>query len=65
MLIVHFGRKKVIEKNLQSKPVGHSELSYNPLYPNINMHIFYTVIYTFPKVLTRRICLTIKSFFSW
>ena len=24
-----------------------------------------TVLYIFPKVLTRRICLTIKSFFSW
>ena len=28
-------------------------------------HILHTVLYTFPKVLTRRICLTIKSFFSW
>ena len=31
----------------------------------ISMHILYTVLYTFPKVLARRICLTIKSFFSW
>ena len=37
----------------------------NPLHPNISMHILHTVLYTFPKVLTRRICLTIKSFFSW
>ena len=36
----------------------------NPLHPNISMHILHTVLYTFPKVLTRRICLTIKSFFS-
>ena len=35
-----------------------------PLHPNISMHILHTVLYTFPKVLTRRICLTIKSFFS-
>ena len=27
------------------------------------MHILHTALYTFPKVLTRRICLPIKSFF--
>ena len=37
----------------------------NPLHPNISIHNLHTVLYTFPKVLTRRICLTIKSFFSW
>ena len=36
----------------------------NPIYPNISMHILPTVLYTFPKVLTRRICLTTKSYFS-
>ena len=36
-----------------------------PLHPNIRMHILHTVLYTFPKVLTRRIFLSIKSFFSW
>ena len=35
------------------------------LRPNINMHILHTVLYTFPKTLTRRVCITIKSFFSW
>ena len=39
-------------------------MSLNPLHPNIIMHNLPTVVYTFPKVLTRRICLTIKSFFS-
>ena len=34
-------------------------------HPNISMHILHTVLYTFPRVLTRRTCLTIKSFFSW
>ena len=38
---------------------------FNPLHPNIIMHILHTVLYTFPKVLTRRICLTIKGFFGW
>ena len=36
----------------------------NPLHPNIGMYIIHTV-YTFLKVLTRRICLPIKSFFRW
>ena len=39
--------------------------SFNPLHPNISMHILHTVLYTFPKVLRRRICLTIRTFFSW
>ena len=35
----------------------------NPLHPNISMHKLHTVLYTFPKRLTRRICFTIKSCF--
>ena len=31
----------------------------NPLRPNISKHILHTVLYTFPKVLIRRICLLI------
>ena len=34
----------------------------NPLHPNIIMHILHTVLYTIAKVLTRRICLTVKIF---
>ena len=37
----------------------------NPLHPNLSMYTLSTVVYTFPEVLMRRICLTIKSFFSW
>ena len=40
-------------------------LFVNPLHPNISMHILHTVLYTFPKRLTRRICFTINSCFSW
>ena len=40
-------------------------ISLNPLHPNISMHILHTVLYTYRKVLTRRICLTIRSLFSW
>ena len=35
------------------------------LHPNISMHILYTVLYTYPEVLMRRICIAIKSFFCW
>ena len=39
---------------------------FDPLHPNISMHILHTVLYTFPKLLERRICFkTIKSFFGW
>ena len=37
----------------------------NPLHPNIRMYILHTVLYTFPDVVARRICLTIKRLFSW
>ena len=37
----------------------------NLLQLKISMHILHTVLYTFTKVLTGRICLIIKSFFSW
>ena len=33
----------------------------NPLRPNISIQILHTLLYTFPLVLTRRICLTIKA----
>ena len=38
---------------------------FNPLHPNIRIHILHTVLYTFPDVVARRICLTIKRLFSW
>ena len=33
----------------------------NPLHPNINIHILQTVVYTFSKMLMRRICLTSRA----
>ena len=36
----------------------------NPLHHNVSMQILQTVLYTFLKVLTRRICSAIKNFFS-
>ena len=37
------------------------KLEFNPLQPNISMYTLHTVLDTFPKVLTTRICLTMKS----
>ena len=37
--------------------------SLNSLHPNISVDILLTVLDIFPKVLTRRICLTIKRFY--
>ena len=47
--------------------------TFDHLHPKISIHILHTVLYKFPKVLRRRICLTIKSsctcwsftLFSW
>ena len=40
-------------------------VEYNPLHPNISMLILHNTLYFFLKMLTRRICSTIKSFFSF
>ena len=37
----------------------------SPLHLDISVHILHTVFYTLPKLLIRRIALTIKSYFSW
>ena len=37
----------------------------NTLALHISMHILHTVLYTSKMLLTRRIYLTIKNFFSW
>ena len=39
--------------------------SINPWHHNISKYILHNVHHTFPKALSRWICWTIKSFFSW
>ena len=39
--------------------------AFNPLHPKTSMHNLHIVLYTFPKVLTGRICLLIKRFLPW
>ena len=43
----------------------YMRLFLNPLPPDISIHNLHSIHSTFPKVLTRRICLIIKSCFSW
>ena len=56
--------KKKKKKEFMTKQLNTScsFFSLNPLHPNISMHILHTALYTFPKVLTGRICLPIKRF---
>ena len=54
-------------KQLQPLSRGKADCKYNLkvlLTLDIIMYILHTVLNTFPKVLTRRICSPIKSFFS-
>ena len=39
--------------------------AFNHLHPKTSMHNLHIVLYTFPKVLTGRICLPIKRFLPW
>ena len=52
---------KMLYHLIYRKPCIGSLIIFNP---NTSVHFLHTVLYTFPIVLTRRICLTIKSFFS-
>ena len=61
------GKDFIIDsRELEAKKYIVKEMTLvDPLHLNISMHILHTVPYIFPKVLTRRICLTIKSCFNW
>ena len=61
-LIVDMKRSKIAWKLKLNQIV---ETILNSLHPNINIHILLTVLFTFPMVLTRRICLRIRSFLNW
>ena len=53
------------QTSVGSYPANLVTKLFNPLHPKISMHILHTAFYTFPKVLERRICLPIISFFHW
>lgn len=44
--------------------VRGTQISYNPLHLNISKRFLQTVLYKFPKMLSSRICVTVKSFFG-
>ena len=46
-------------KNTRKILFMHIDPLFDPLHPNIGINILHTVLYTFPKVLIRRICLTV------
>ena len=46
-------------------PVVKCLAAFDPFHPKTSMHILYTVPYTFPEVLMRRICFIIINFSSW
>ena len=46
---------------LLDRRTATQNLPVNPLHPYISMH----VLHSFPKRLTRRICVTVKGCFSW
>ena len=48
---------------LQLNPVVLS-CCFKPLHSNISMQFLYTVLYTFPKVFTRRVCPSVKTILS-
>ena len=53
-----------VERIKYEAAVHRCSFYIHSLHLNISMHILYTVFHTFPKVLTWRICLPIKSFLS-
>ena len=62
-LLVQDYHSRSAVKELNGKYITMFLKPFMPL--NISVHILHTALYTFTKVLIRRICLTIKSFVSW
>ena len=50
----------IILSRIPSDLNGNLPVPINPLHPNISIYTLHTLLNTFPLVLTRRICLTIK-----
>ena len=62
-LLVQDYHSRSAVKELNGKYITVFLKPFMPL--KISVHILHTALYTFTKVLTRRICLTIESFVSW
>ena len=62
---MYFNEVSFVSRSFDRKLVVFFRLWGNlvyPLLPNISMYILHTVLYLFPKVLTRGIVSTIRSF---
>ena len=57
-------RRKCV-RNLKRETWRHVRFIFNPLHPIPSVPVLHNVLYKFPKVMTRKICGIIKSFFSW
>lgn len=62
---LEFNLKKCFTKPCVFEYLKSEELNVNLSDSNISMHYLLGVLYTFPMVLFRRICVTIKGFLSW
>ena len=60
-MLVRKKRKLSISDGVKKAQV----IKINLLQTEIKMHLLHTSLYTFLNVEIRRICLTIKNFFSW
>ena len=60
-----FGEEKLFKVNDSKAADPFVKHPRDPSHSKISIHILNTVLYTFPIVLTKRICFAIKSFFIW
>ena len=63
-IILKYWRSRQLDENYLYMWT-HLGIYFNPSLPSISMHILYTGLYKFPSLLTRRICLAVKSLFTW
>ena len=61
IIVISFVLSKILMGGFGLAETG-SGCHLTDCHPNISRDILDTVLYTFPKVLTRRICVAIKSF---
>ena len=67
-LCISFDRRKIKrKKNLKAEYINDARIIeiLNPLHPNIRADILHIVLYTFPEMLKKGNCSTIRSFFCW
>ena len=61
----HYLCQSQCHANITFHKILQEYLIISPLHPKINMPILNSILYTFSKMLTKKVCLTINSFFGW